>query len=181
MDGCVYKFQLSLPMRAWLAVTVIALLAITTTVTSGLLSWESEGDARAINTAGSIRMAIYRFNNEWLREFSHAQFSADKKSWLNQQYAQHTLTSTYPDGISLDDSKAFQQLLIEDMDHRLTELAVYQSNKSSDQDESQQMFDEIQKNWHQVLKPMIFAQRKDDFYLSSIHYVVMVDDYVVKL
>lgn len=181
MDGCVYKFQLSLPMRAWLAVTVIALLAITTTVTSGLLSWESEGDARAINTAGSIRMAIYRFNNEWLREFSHAQFSADEKSWLNQQYAQHTLTSTYPDGISLDDSKAFQQLLIEDMDHRLTELAVYQSNKSSDQDESQQMFDDIQKHWHQVLKPMIFAQRKDDFYLSSIHYVVMVDDYVVKL
>jgi two-component system nitrate/nitrite sensor histidine kinase NarX len=54
----------SLPLRASLAVTVIALLAITTTLTAGLLAWVSEEDASAINNAGSLRMASYRLN--WL-------------------------------------------------------------------------------------------------------------------
>lgn len=172
------KIQMSLPIRAWLAVAVIALLAITNTVASGLLSWESEGDAKAINTAGSIRMAVYRLNNEWSRDFSHAQFSTQQLHKLSQKYAQHAITDT---PIHLNDAADFRQLLIKDMDYRLAELSMYQASKFSNQHKTQAMFDDINNHWQQVLKPMVFANRKDDFYLASIDYVVMVDSYVAKL
>lgn len=52
----------SLPVRAGLAVTLIAVLALGSSLSAGLIAWFSEDDAAAINTAGSLRMATYRLN-----------------------------------------------------------------------------------------------------------------------
>ncbi|MDO9623863.1 MAG: HAMP domain-containing protein [Pseudomonas sp.] len=52
----------SLPVRAGLAVTLIAILALGSSLSAGLIAWFSEDDAAAINTAGSLRMATYRLN-----------------------------------------------------------------------------------------------------------------------
>ncbi|MBF7728664.1 ATP-binding protein [Pseudomonas sp. N040] len=52
----------SLPARAGLAVILIAVLALSSAISAGLLAWVSEDDAAAINTAGSLRMATYRLS-----------------------------------------------------------------------------------------------------------------------
>lgn len=52
----------SLPVRAGFAVTLIAVLALGSSISAGLIAWFSEDDAAAINTAGSLRMATYRLN-----------------------------------------------------------------------------------------------------------------------
>lgn len=52
----------SLPVRAGIAVTLIASLALVSAVSAGLIARFSEGDAAAINTAGSLRMTTYRLN-----------------------------------------------------------------------------------------------------------------------
>lgn len=50
----------SLPARAGFAVAVIAIFAVLSAFSAGLIAWISEKDAAAINTAGSARMATYR-------------------------------------------------------------------------------------------------------------------------
>lgn len=52
----------SLPARAGLAVVLIAVLALSSAISAGLIAWLSEDDAAAINTAGSLRMATYRLS-----------------------------------------------------------------------------------------------------------------------
>ncbi|WP_300650835.1 HAMP domain-containing protein, partial [Pseudomonas sp.] len=52
----------SVPVRAGFAVTLIAVLALGSSISAGLIAWFSEDDAAAINTAGSLRMATYRLN-----------------------------------------------------------------------------------------------------------------------
>ncbi|MDR6924312.1 HAMP domain-containing protein [Pseudomonas sp. BE134] len=52
----------SLPARAGLAVILIALLALASSLSAGLIAWFSQGDAAAINTAGSVRMETYRLS-----------------------------------------------------------------------------------------------------------------------
>ena len=52
----------SLPARAGLAVLLIAVLALSSAISAGLIAWLSEDDAAAINTAGSLRMATYRLS-----------------------------------------------------------------------------------------------------------------------
>lgn len=69
----------SLPARAGLAVLLIAVLALSSAMSAGLIAWLSEDDAAAINTAGSLRMATYRLS--WKLE---AQAPAEQ---INQQLA----------------------------------------------------------------------------------------------
>lgn len=52
----------SLPARAGFAVVLIAVLALSSAMSAGLIAWLSEDDAAAINTAGSLRMAAYRLS-----------------------------------------------------------------------------------------------------------------------
>lgn len=52
----------SLPARAGLAVILIAVLALASSLSAGLIAWFSEDDAAAINTAGSLRMATYHLS-----------------------------------------------------------------------------------------------------------------------
>ena len=52
----------SLPARAGLAVILIAVLALASSLSAGLIAWFSQGDAAAINTAGSVRMETYHLS-----------------------------------------------------------------------------------------------------------------------
>ncbi len=52
----------SLPARFGAAVLLIGTLALGSAVSAGLIAWLSEDDALAINTAGSLRMAIYKLS-----------------------------------------------------------------------------------------------------------------------
>lgn len=56
----------SLPARAGLAVILIAILALASSLSAGLIAWFSEDDASAINTAGSLRMMTYQ--TSWAME-----------------------------------------------------------------------------------------------------------------
>lgn len=53
-------FKRSLLFRAGLAVSGVAMLALISMLSSTLVAWQGEGDAAAINLAGSLRMASYR-------------------------------------------------------------------------------------------------------------------------
>ncbi len=50
------------PARAGLAVILIAILALASSLSAGLIAWFSQGDAAAINTAGSVRMETYHLS-----------------------------------------------------------------------------------------------------------------------
>ena len=52
----------SLPARAGLAVLLIAVLALASALSAGVIAWLSQDDAAAINTAGSLRMATYQLS-----------------------------------------------------------------------------------------------------------------------
>lgn len=55
-------FRGSLPARAGVAVLLIGTLALGSAVSAGLIAWLSEDDAAAINTAGSLRMSVYKLS-----------------------------------------------------------------------------------------------------------------------
>ena len=100
-------FRGSLPARAGVAVLLIGTLALGSAVSAGLIAWLSEDDAAAINTAGSLRMSVYKLswrlqagtdNAEIQRQgdnFRHRLESinltrilrSDQQSPLNQAYA----------------------------------------------------------------------------------------------
>ncbi len=77
----------SLPVRAGLAVMLIAILALGSAVSAGMIAWLSEDDAAAINTAGSLRMATYRL--AWKLE---AQAAEEDIQTLGRNF-QHRLES----------------------------------------------------------------------------------------
>lgn len=56
----------SLPARAGVAVVLISVLALASSLSAGLIAWFSEDDAAAINTAGSLRMKTYQ--TSWAME-----------------------------------------------------------------------------------------------------------------
>ncbi len=100
----------SLPARAGLAVLLIAVLALSSAISAGLLAWVSEDDAAAINTAGSLRMATYRLN--WkLESAAHAGLLGQLRTDMEQRLHSsdlHTLLSGNPDDPL---QQAYNQLL----------------------------------------------------------------------
>ncbi|MDM8349982.1 histidine kinase [Pseudomonas sp. sp1636] len=90
----------SLPVRAGMAVTLIAILALGSSLSAGLIAWFSEDDAGAINTAGSLRMATYRLN--WQLEAGApadviATLRDDLQVRLNSDSLQHRISSSPDD------------------------------------------------------------------------------------
>lgn len=65
----------SLPARAGLAFFLIAILALASSLSAGLVAWLSQDDAAAINTAGSLRMATYRLSWQLEANASPAQIA----------------------------------------------------------------------------------------------------------
>nr|WP_298146883.1 HAMP domain-containing protein [uncultured Pseudomonas sp.] len=87
----------SLPVRAGFAVTLIAVLALGSSLSAGLIAWFSEDDAAAINTAGSLRMATYRIN--WQLE---AGASAKSLAALGDDLQQRLDTGNLQQRVSID-------------------------------------------------------------------------------
>ena len=100
----------SLPARAGLAVILIAVLALSSAISAGLLAWVSEDDAAAINTAGSLRMATYRLNWKLQSGADSAQIAAlqaDMDQRLHSKALSRLLNGNTEDALQ----QAFNQLL----------------------------------------------------------------------
>lgn len=85
--------------RTPLAIVLVILLFLGSAITSGFLAWAAQNDAKAINTAGSIRMATYRFsfllasdfhNSQQIDEliedmnYRHEQLQIYQQQWVNK-------------------------------------------------------------------------------------------------
>lgn len=85
--------------RTPLVIVLVILLFLGSAITSGFLAWAAQNDAKAINTAGSIRMATYRlsfllasdFNNpqqidELIKDMDYRnnQLQTYQQQWVNQ-------------------------------------------------------------------------------------------------
>lgn len=77
----------SLPARAGIAVILISVLALASSLSAGLIAWFSEDDASAINIAGSLRMKTYQ--TSWAME---AKLSPDRILALGEEL-EHRLYS----------------------------------------------------------------------------------------
>lgn len=66
----------SLPARAGVAVVLISVLALASSLSAGLIAWFSEDDAAAINTAGSLRMKTYQTSWAVEAHASHERINA---------------------------------------------------------------------------------------------------------
>jgi len=99
----------SLPARAGLAVILIAVLALASSLSAGLIAWFSQGDAAAINTAGSVRMETYRLS--WkLASGAHADEIAHVSQSLQQRLNSQTLKAVLEDGSNKAVDASYQQL-----------------------------------------------------------------------
>lgn len=100
----------SLPARAGLAVILIAMLALSTAISAGLLAWISEDDAAAINTAGSLRMATYRLS--WkLESGADAAQIADLQNDLELRLHSNNLHTLLSGTANSQLQKSYNQLL----------------------------------------------------------------------
>ncbi|WP_085597847.1 MULTISPECIES: HAMP domain-containing protein [unclassified Pseudomonas] len=99
----------SLPARAGLAVILISVLALASSLSAGLIAWFSQGDAAAINTAGSVRMETYHLS--WKLA---AGAGADELERISQSLQQRlnspALKTVLEDGNDLDLQLSYRQL-----------------------------------------------------------------------
>ncbi|WP_095110779.1 HAMP domain-containing protein [Pseudomonas sp. Irchel 3E20] len=87
----------SLPARAGLAVILIAILALASSLSAGLIAWFSQGDGAAINTAGSVRMETYHLS--WkLAAGADAQEIRRISDSLQQRLESQSLKAVLEDG-----------------------------------------------------------------------------------
>ncbi|WP_248797732.1 HAMP domain-containing protein [Pseudomonas sp. MWU13-2105] len=99
----------SLPARAGLAVILIAVLALASSLSAGLIAWFSQGDAAAINTAGSVRMETYHLCWKLAAGAASAEISGITDS-LQQRLSSESLKAVLEDGASLDLQASYQQI-----------------------------------------------------------------------
>ncbi|VVN75179.1 HAMP domain-containing protein [Pseudomonas fluorescens] len=87
----------SLPARAGLAVILIAVLALASSLSAGLIAWFSQGDAAAINTAGSVRMETYHLSWKLAAGASSEDIAIVADS-LQNRLNSHSLKAVLEDG-----------------------------------------------------------------------------------
>lgn len=99
----------SLPARAGLAVILIAVLALASSLSAGLIAWFSQGDAAAINTAGSVRMETYHLS--WkLASGASAEEIASVTQSLQQRLNSHSLKAVLEDGPNTSLQASYQHI-----------------------------------------------------------------------
>lgn len=161
----------SLPVRAWLAVTTVTLLFTLSAISSGFLAWVSQEDAKAVNTAGSIRMATYRLNFLLASGFEYPDFI--------------DLTGSNFDTSLVTDPKQFKQQaishLIVDMQNRLVQLQLYQSHHNNAYQPIDDQLAAINAQWYNTLKPALSRQDSKQLYAASIPYILHVDALVQQI
>ncbi|CAD5200242.1 HAMP domain-containing protein [Pseudomonas sp. FEN] len=99
----------SLPARAGLAVILIAILALASSLSAGLIAWFSQGDAAAINTAGSVRMETYHLSWKLASGASHEDIGHLIES-LQQRLNSQSLKAVLEDGTNFDLQGNYQQI-----------------------------------------------------------------------
>lgn len=99
----------SLPARAGLAVILIAILALASSLSAGLIAWFSQGDAAAINTAGSVRMETYHLS--WkLAAGARADEIAEVSQSLQRRLDSQSLKAVLEDGPHSALLQSYQQI-----------------------------------------------------------------------
>ncbi len=99
----------SLPARAGLAVILIAVLALASSLSAGLIAWFSQGDAAAINTAGSVRMETYHLSWKLTAGADTKELARVAQS-LQQRLTSQSLKTVLDDGANPDLQRSYQQL-----------------------------------------------------------------------
>jgi len=99
----------SLPARAGLAVILIAILALASSLSAGLIAWFSEDDAAAINTAGSVRMETYHLSWRLAAGGDHNQIQTLSDS-LQQRLNSQALNNVLENGSNAPLKDAYQAL-----------------------------------------------------------------------
>ncbi|MGY4817655.1 HAMP domain-containing protein [Pseudomonas chlororaphis subsp. piscium] len=99
----------SLPARAGLAVILIAVLALASSLSAGLIAWFSQGDAAAINTAGSVRMETYHLSWKLAAGASAEDIERIRQS-LQQRLDSQSLRAVLEDGADPDLLGSYRQI-----------------------------------------------------------------------
>lgn len=99
----------SLPARAGLAVILIAILALASSLSAGLIAWFSQGDAAAINTAGSVRMETYHLSWRLAAAAPAAEIDAITQS-LQGRLDSQSLKAVLEDGPNSALLQSYQQI-----------------------------------------------------------------------
>ncbi|WP_025129133.1 HAMP domain-containing protein [Pseudomonas sp. PH1b] len=99
----------SLPARAGLAVILITVLALASSLSAGLIAWFSQGDAAAINTAGSVRMETYHLSWKLAAGAGEAEIRLISDS-LQQRLNSPALKAVLEDGNNAALQTSYQQL-----------------------------------------------------------------------
>ncbi|OOR91099.1 hypothetical protein B0181_04000 [Moraxella caviae] len=152
------KIGHSLPVRAWWAITLILLVVLGGFSYNFYLVKSSENDANAINKAGSVRMATYRINHELALRRIDALTHAP-----------------------LDTHSARIDGLIDDMQLRLHDLAVYQTQFGNRNDSINAALQKIDDHWQQHLLPALQKRNETAFYQHSISFLTDVDHLVTAI
>ncbi len=147
----------SLPVRAWMAVGVIAFLAVSVASTSAVLAWIAKSDAKAINSAGTIRMATYRINY----------------LLASQSSLPHTLI--IDDTLQLSPDTPINDQLIADMNVKLAQLNTYQSFTPNRDNRIDDQYQQLVSIWQTQLKPAIQQNDTQAVYQHAITYINHVD------
>lgn len=150
-----------LTVRVFIATTVIVLLFLVSTLSSGFLAWTSQNDAKAINTAGSIRMATYRLNFLLASDFEPS-------------------TPNNYDNIDADKRRTMYSL-INDMDHKLNLLQQYQKQRANKNTRIDHQLQRIENRWQSELTPLLLNNDAEGFYETSLPYLIQVNALVSQL
>ncbi|WP_019519164.1 histidine kinase [Faucicola boevrei] len=154
----IQKYINSLPIRASGAVAIIAFLMVMSAMISGFLAWTAELDAKAVNTAGSMRMATYRMNFVLADDYQHIA-ELDK----SLRYNMTVLPS---------------EQLIQDMQQKLVNLHHYENSRNNRSPEILAQLASIDTIWQTKLFNEIKNNDKEQFYQNSIEYINQVDKLV---
>ncbi|MGC5698996.1 HAMP domain-containing protein [Pseudomonas sp. NFXW11] len=99
----------SLPARAGVAVILISVLALASSLSAGLIAWFSQGDAAAINTAGSVRMETYHLSWKLAAGADAAELEGISQS-LQQRLGSQALKAVLEDGNNPQLQSSYRQL-----------------------------------------------------------------------
>ena len=158
-----------LTVRLHFATAIIILLFLASSLGSGFLAWTAQNDAKAINIAGSIRMATYRLSFLMASDF-------DNQTIELRDNIEQTEVS-----LSASDKNQRIDALIKDMDYRHDLLEQYQKQLSNRNTRIDRQIERINEQWHYKLIPLLKKQDAKGFYSASLPYIKQVDAVVSQL
>lgn len=176
-----------LTVRAQVATIIVILLFLGSSLSSGFLAWAAQNDAKAINTAGSIRMAAYRFNFLLASDFDPSNLGlqanpSDKDSLgFKDSLGAKVGSVADPTGPTTADKEQRLNTLINDMNRRHQLLHQYQNQLANRNERIDRQIKRIEQRWQNELLPLLLNNDAQGFYKASLPYVQQVDAVVSQL